>query len=324
MDDWRTQVPADCLFLDQLGARPWLRDFNPASPTPLAYDDGWLAVMAPYASRCLMVEDGWDRLARDVIGFHGGLLMMSRELDLPNTFFGAGNWEPYPLADLALPRQGAAVPARPLRRHDGGRRRGADVEHGVRDRQLVQLGRSSRRETIPGSTSSASCSVTSVRTTPACRSRGYKDARAGRHREHVRRPRRRRELGRDRSYAAAGYDVAPAGLSRAHRRRRPRRGRVRGSFDGVAAVGRARTTSIVERDAASVTVRQPVGADTDVTVAPPSSWSSGKTLQVTAIDGAGTSAGAVQGALRDGKLAFPYTGELNGRRIAAYRITVSG
>jgi hypothetical protein len=45
---------------------------------------------------------------------------------------------------------------------------------------------------------------------------------------------------------------------------------------------------------------------------------------VTAIDGAGTSAGAVQGALQDGKLAFAYTGELNGRRIAAYRVTVSG
>ena len=45
-----------------------------------------------------MVEDGWDRLARDAVGFHGSLLMMSRELDLPNTYFGAGNWQPYPLA----------------------------------------------------------------------------------------------------------------------------------------------------------------------------------------------------------------------------------
>jgi len=66
MESWRTSVPADCLFFDQLGARPWLRDFNRASPTPLAYDDGWLAAMAPYANRCLMVEDGWDRLARDL------------------------------------------------------------------------------------------------------------------------------------------------------------------------------------------------------------------------------------------------------------------
>src|SRR5436189_3384249 len=40
VDEWKTDVPADCLFFDQIGARPWLRDFNPAAPNPLAYDDG--------------------------------------------------------------------------------------------------------------------------------------------------------------------------------------------------------------------------------------------------------------------------------------------
>src|SRR5439155_8791529 len=63
MEQWRTEVPADCVFLDQIGARSWRYDFNPAEPTPLAYYDGWLALLKPYASRCLMVEDGWDRLA---------------------------------------------------------------------------------------------------------------------------------------------------------------------------------------------------------------------------------------------------------------------
>ncbi len=95
-----TDVPSDCVFLDQIGARPWLRDFNAASPDPLAYDDGWLDLVAPYRSRCLMVEDGWDHLARDAAAFHGSLLMMERELGLPDTFFGAGNWQPYPIATL--------------------------------------------------------------------------------------------------------------------------------------------------------------------------------------------------------------------------------
>src|SRR5262249_47672731 len=94
MQDWRTTVPADCLFLDQLGARPWLYDFTPASASPTGYDDGWLAVVAQYRDRCLMVEDGWDRLARDAVGFHGSALMMNRELGLLDTFFGAGNWQP--------------------------------------------------------------------------------------------------------------------------------------------------------------------------------------------------------------------------------------
>jgi hypothetical protein len=97
LDAWRA-LGADCVFLDQIGARPWLRDFAPAAPTPVAYDDGWLSLLAPVSDRCLMAEDGWDRLAADVVGFHGGLLMMQRELGAVDRYFGAGNWEPYPLA----------------------------------------------------------------------------------------------------------------------------------------------------------------------------------------------------------------------------------
>jgi hypothetical protein len=93
-----TGLGADCVFLDQVGARPWLRDFNPAAPSPLAYDDGWLDFLAKESGHCVMVEDGWDRLARDAVGFHGGLLMMQRELGIVDSYFGAGNWEPYPLA----------------------------------------------------------------------------------------------------------------------------------------------------------------------------------------------------------------------------------
>ena len=97
LDAWRG-LGADCVFLDQIGARPWLRDFNTASPTPVAYDDGWLSLLQPYRAHCLMAEDGWDRLARDFVGFHGGLLMMQRELAAVDRYFGEGNWEPYPLA----------------------------------------------------------------------------------------------------------------------------------------------------------------------------------------------------------------------------------
>jgi hypothetical protein len=98
---WRS-IPTDCVFVDQVGARPWLRDFNPASPTPLAYADGWLDILRVNADPCLMVEDGWDRLARDTVGFHGGIPMMQRELGALDAYFGAGNWQPYPLATWLL------------------------------------------------------------------------------------------------------------------------------------------------------------------------------------------------------------------------------
>jgi hypothetical protein len=98
MDTWRTTVPVECMFFDQIGARPWRRDFNPAAPTPLAYDDGWLDVFAPYRDRCLMAEDGWDRLANTFVGFAGGFLQMEREDTWGDTHWGSGNWEAYPLA----------------------------------------------------------------------------------------------------------------------------------------------------------------------------------------------------------------------------------
>ncbi len=98
MEEWREQVPVDCLFFDQIGARPWRRDFNPAAPSPLAYADGWLSLLAPYKDRCLMVEDGWDRLAASVAGFHGGILLMQREFSWPDRHWGEDTWEPYPLA----------------------------------------------------------------------------------------------------------------------------------------------------------------------------------------------------------------------------------
>ncbi|HEY2937248.1 MAG TPA: lytic murein transglycosylase [Gaiellaceae bacterium] len=98
LDQWRTEVPADCIFLDQIGARSWRYDFNPAAPTPLAYYDGWLALLRPYADRCVMVEDGWDRLAATAVGFHGSALAIEREHRQPDELYGAGNWQPWPLA----------------------------------------------------------------------------------------------------------------------------------------------------------------------------------------------------------------------------------
>lgn len=89
---------SDCLFFDQVGSRSWLYDFNPASPTPLAYQDGWLSFFGSYAGRCLMAEDGWDRLAAAFSGFHGGLMVMQRNFQYPNAQWGVGTWQAFPLA----------------------------------------------------------------------------------------------------------------------------------------------------------------------------------------------------------------------------------
>lgn len=322
METWRTEVPADCLFFDQLGARPWLRDFNPATPNPLAYDDGWLAVMAPYSSRCLMVEDGWDRLARDVTGFHGSLLMMARELDLPNTFFGAGNWQPYPLADWLF--------------HD----KVLLYQHDLYDGTMAADGGVLMWNMAFGLVSSYSWDALGPGENPWLDLVGRLQRDLGPHYAGVRLSGYKTlaseatestfgdltvvaNWSASSTYAAAGYDIAPNGFLARTGDGAILAGAFRGAFDG-ATLSAGTHYLIVERDAASVTVRQPIGADTDVAVAPPSSWSSGRTLQATAIAFDGTTAGAVQGKLQNGRFVLPYTGELNDHRIAAYRVTVGG
>ncbi len=92
-------VPSDMLFEDQIGARPWLFDHNPASPYPMAYIPGWLEHTHTYSDTLLMTELGFDRLAETEVGFHGSILLPERSGDVSG-WWGANAWHPYPLAPL--------------------------------------------------------------------------------------------------------------------------------------------------------------------------------------------------------------------------------
>lgn len=109
MSQWRKDVPVDLVLQDQIGSRSWLRDFNPAASDPQGYSDAWLAFTRQFANQRLMTEDGWDRIAATETGFTGSLLTGTTvwnptgvrwgEHSRGNQAFGAGQWEPYPLAD---------------------------------------------------------------------------------------------------------------------------------------------------------------------------------------------------------------------------------
>ncbi|MGN0846178.1 MAG: hypothetical protein ACI4RA_02195 [Kiritimatiellia bacterium] len=62
--EFTRDYPVDLLFQDQCGARGWRWDFNPASPSPMAYTEG-LVSMNEEDSRIvpLGTEDGWDQVA---------------------------------------------------------------------------------------------------------------------------------------------------------------------------------------------------------------------------------------------------------------------
>jgi hypothetical protein len=321
MSDWQTKIPVDCVFLDQLGARPWLRDFNPASPTPTSYDDGWLAMLATYSNRCVMVEDGWDRLARNAVGFFGSLLMMSRELDLPNAYFGAGNWQPYPLATWLF--------------HD----KVLLYQHDLYDNTMAIDLEVLTWNMAFGLVSSYSWDALSPATSP------WLDLVARLQRDFG--PRYvgvalsgYRNLAPDvnestfgdltvvanraaSGYSTGGYDLAPGGFLARTTANDLLAGAFAGSFDGVPLSAGVHYV-IVERDTASVTVRQPVGADSDLAVEPPAAFNAGRTLTATALAPDGTAVGTVGGRLQDGHFVFPYAGTLNGRAVAAYRVSVAG
>jgi hypothetical protein len=124
-------------------------------------------------------------------------------------------------------------------------------------------------------------------------------------------------------YAAGRYGISPDGFLARTRDDRLLAGAFEDTFDGLA-LSEGTHHVIVERDETSVTVSQPLGADTNLAVEPPPSWSSGRPLRATAIATGGEVVGAVAGELRDGRFVFPYVRELNGHPVAAYRVTVGG
>jgi hypothetical protein len=98
--------PVDILFEDQCGARGWLYDMNPFSPTPYAYTDGLISmVQEDSATAPLSTECGWDGIANYESQFCGltwqivptehapAWRSMLSETYAPNT------WRIYPLAE---------------------------------------------------------------------------------------------------------------------------------------------------------------------------------------------------------------------------------
>jgi hypothetical protein len=321
--EWRTDVPADCLFFDQLGARQWIRDFNPASPRPEAYYDGWLAAMKPYTDRCLMVEDGWDRLARDFVGFHGSVLMMAREHDLPDTRFGEGNWDPYPLADWLFHDKVL------LYQHDlYDATMTADPEVLTWNMAFGLVSSYSWNERLDSLRSPWLDLVGELQQALGPR---YAGLRLADYRELA--PNVTESAFGDlvvlanwdpgRRYTTAGYEIAAHGFLARTRDERVVAGAFEGAIDGVA-LSPGTHYLILERDSTSVTVRQPLGADTSLAVVPPSSWDARRTLQATAVDREGQPIRTTDGELRDGRFVFRYDRTLGGRQVAAYRITVVG
>ncbi len=100
MTQMTKEVPSDLIFEDQIGARATIFDYNPASPREDAYTQGWLEHTRTYAASKLMTEDGFDRLAETEIGFNGSALLSER-IGEANSWWGIQTWHYYPFATQA-------------------------------------------------------------------------------------------------------------------------------------------------------------------------------------------------------------------------------
>jgi hypothetical protein len=269
-----------------------------------------------------MVEDGWDRLARNSVGFHGGLLMMSRELGLPNSIFGEGNWQPYPLA-VWLFHDKVLMYQHDL--YDGTMATDREVltwnmafgminsyswdALGPTANPWLDLVARLQRDFGPHYVGMPLSDYRNLE--PDVNESVYGDLSVIASRDAAR------------GYTVAGYDLAPGGFLARTATNDLLAGAFEGSFGGFPLSAGVHYV-IAERDAASVTVRQPVGADSEIAVEPPAAWSAGRALTATALASDGTPVETVAGRLQDGRYVFPYAGTLNGRAVAAYRITVGG
>jgi Domain of unknown function (DUF6259) len=321
MDQWQAENPTDCYFFDQIGARPWVRDYNPAAPDSLSYYDGWLALMSQLEPRCLMVEDGWDRLAQSFAGFQGGVLVVERESQEADHLFGAGNWQPYPLLPMLLHDKvlfyqhdlsGRTMTTDPwtltfneaygfMLSYDWD-----DTVNALYNPWLDvvgtfqhALGPYSAGQPLQ-SFSSPAANVTQT---------GYPNMTV------------LANWSGSATYSVDGYGVAPSGFLARTKDGAVVGGIFSGTFD-TSLLAPGPHQLLVTRTATKVTVHQPLGDDTQLAVRLPSSWQAGQPVHVDAVGQDGRSRGFVDATVQGGRAVFRCEGPQPGSAAPTYVITV--
>ena len=107
VQQFTTNYPVDLLFQDQCGARTWQYDYNPASPTPYAYADGLVSMVAQDSlTKPLATENGWDRLVNYESQLCGQTWAIVPTQDAPswrtflNNRFSPDTWDIFPVAEF--------------------------------------------------------------------------------------------------------------------------------------------------------------------------------------------------------------------------------
>lgn len=109
------EYPVDILFQDQVGARTWVYDRNPASPTRYAYAEGLLSQADEDARvRPLSTEDGYDRVLNAEVQLCGFTFAMvpGSNPSWARSFksrYPAATWEIFPVAQILAHEKAAML-----------------------------------------------------------------------------------------------------------------------------------------------------------------------------------------------------------------------
>jgi uncharacterized protein (TIGR03437 family) len=321
MSQFKTDVPMDFVFNDQIGARPWVIDYNPTEPNPLRYSDGWLAFATQYATQGLMTEDGWDRLASVELGFMGSALTTSTKDSVPwfstslgNEHFGVGNWEPYPMLTWLV--------------HDKVLTYTHDLSVGTWantldvltwdllfgnilayapnvDPKWIAWDTQIQRLVAPHYAGAALTSFTMV--TPEVRQSRFNDLLVT------------GNWNTSSVYTLNGYGITARGVIAQTDDGSLLAGTFNGTFHG-SPLNSGDHYILEYRDPRYTEVWQPIGADTTLTVDPPLDWQPGQKLQVNAVDQNGNTVQTVSSTITNNLVTFPYAATLKTSAIVRYDI----
>ncbi len=101
VSEMKQDIGADLIYQGGIGALASDYDLNPAAPSALDYNEGWLEHTRTHESALLVVEEGYDGMSETAVGFMGTLYQDPETGESPWDFdFGENNWEAYPTAPV--------------------------------------------------------------------------------------------------------------------------------------------------------------------------------------------------------------------------------
>ncbi|MFZ0548153.1 MAG: hypothetical protein WAM60_22090, partial [Candidatus Promineifilaceae bacterium] len=315
MQDITQSIPSDLVYEDQIGGRASHPDYNPDSPDPAAYAQGWLEHTRQFQNLILTSEMGYDRLAETETGFHGSVLLAEAE-GKTTIWWGDGNWYLYPMAPIAL-RDKVLL-------YHNTENRSATAERRVLAMNLGFGYMLSFDWTASGSNGDWLAPVGVFQSRVLSEYAGERILDYSNLTSHVTQTKFERVMATTNwnttsSYSLGQYTLPPLGTMVASDDDSLIAG-IFTKYNGVSLTGGAHYL-VEERESERIMIRQPRGADTVLTIDLLPQWNMDTPLEIWVYDNTGFVIGTVPGNVTSNCITFNYQQKIGGKTAAYYSIS---